>query len=137
MADKEAIKNRIEEMERRRAFLDDYAKMDFFEFSESREHMETALRDVQICIQACVDIAKIIVAGKSSERPKDVRGLFVALEKDGIIKKDLADSLIKASGFRNILVHSYLDIDPKKAHENIKENLSDFDKFVFSVSKVI
>jgi uncharacterized protein YutE (UPF0331/DUF86 family) len=41
------------------------------------------------------------------------------------------------AGFRNILVHEYLEIDRRKVYRVLRDDLGDFDRFVKAVSKLL
>ncbi|MEA3238388.1 MAG: DUF86 domain-containing protein [Candidatus Bipolaricaulota bacterium] len=47
------------------------------------------------------------------------------LAKSGYIDRDLAERWIRIIGFRNILVHEYLDVDRKIVHEVLQHQLKD------------
>ena len=39
------------------------------------------------------------------------------------------------AGFRNILVHEYLEIDRHRVYRALRDDLGDFEKFIKAVSK--
>jgi len=39
------------------------------------------------------------------------------------------------AGFRNILVHEYLEIDRRRVYQVLREELQDFDRFIAAISK--
>lgn len=131
--DREALENRLNEIRKRRSFLEDYVGMPKDEFISDRSKGELALRDLQVAIQACLDIAKHIVATANFRTPENVKEMFLILAENKIISKDLAKNLQNATGLRNILVHSYLDVDLEKVHEHLQKRLSDFDKFTKNI----
>lgn len=47
----------------------------------------------------------------------------------GILPKDFARSIKGMAGFRNILIHGYLEIDERKVYANIQRGLVDFPAF--------
>lgn len=115
--DLEAITTRVAEIRRRRSFLEDFIGIEYEDFVPSYPldralEYYAALNHIQIALQACIDIGKHIVAVKNFERPKEIKETFQILAKNKIISKELAEKFEKATGVRNILVHSYIDIDP-------------------------
>jgi uncharacterized protein YutE (UPF0331/DUF86 family) len=62
-------------------------------------------------VQTAVDIAMHVIAGLDVPAPVTMGGAFDALAAAGVIEADLAGSLKKAVGFRNIAVHQYEAID--------------------------
>lgn len=131
--DKKTILERLDEIRRRRSFLEDYAGETYEEFSGDRSHYELALRDLQICIQACLDIASHFVSARGLERPEETKEFFSILAKEGIITEALAERLTDAAAVRNILVHSYLKVDLRKIYKHLQEDLADFDRFTAAI----
>lgn len=137
MLDREAIGDRISEIRRRRSFLEDYMGEPFEEFTEDVSHYEAALRHIQIAVQACLDIARHIIAVKRFGLPEEMRESFSVLAEQGILSEGLAERLKHAASVRNILVHSYIDIDPQIIHKIIQEDLSDLERFVDEIGEYL
>jgi len=130
MLDREAITTRITEIRRRRSFLEDYVGEPFGEFAGDVSHYEAALRHIQIAVQACLDIARHIISVKRFGLPKEMRDSFSVLAERGILSEDLSKKLTRAASVRNILVHSYIEIDPRIIYKIINEDLIDLERFV-------
>ena len=56
--------------------------------------------------------------------------------EEGILPEDIAESMKKIAGFRNILVHDYLKIDDQAVYNSLS-NLSDFTAFAASIEKLL
>ena len=41
------------------------------------------------------------------------------------------------AGFRNVLVHEYLEIDRRRVFRAMRDDLGDFEKFIKAVSKLL
>jgi uncharacterized protein YutE (UPF0331/DUF86 family) len=41
------------------------------------------------------------------------------------------------AGFRNILVHEYLEIDRRRVFSALKNDLGDFEKFIRAITKLV
>ncbi len=137
MLDREAIESRVSEIRRRRSFLEDYVGEPFEEFTEDISHYEAALRHIQIAVQACLDVARHIISVKRFGHPKEMRESFSVLAKQGILSEGLAERLTHAASVRNILVHSYIDIDPHIIHKIIQEDLPDLERFVDEIGEYL
>lgn len=135
--DKRAILERLDEIRRRRSFLEDYVGETYEEFSGDRSRYELALRDLQVGIQACLDIASHFISARGQERPEETKEYFSILAKEGVITDELAQRLAEAAAVRNILVHSYLQIDLRKIYKHLQEDLPDFDEFVAATSQYL
>lgn len=96
-----------------------------------------AERYLQLAIQCVLDISNHAIADMRLSLPTDNRGLFEMLAGHKIISAALAKRLTAMAGFRNVLVHEYLEIDRRRVYSVVKNELSDFEKFIKAVSKLL
>lgn len=131
MLDTYRIKTRIEEIRQRIGVLDQNFKnipedkflKDFRLNAEAEHHL-------QVAIQACIDIANHIVAVFGLERPaEETCEVFEILAKENIIPEDFVNTMVKITGYRNVLVHGYLDVNRHITYENIQKHLPDLAEF--------
>jgi uncharacterized protein YutE (UPF0331/DUF86 family) len=54
-----------------------------------------------------------------------------------VLPASLAKRLVSMAGFRNVLVHEYLDIDRRRVYRALRDELGDFEKFIKAVSKLL
>lgn len=87
-------------------------------------------RRLQLAIEACIDIAELIIVDQSLPTPGSNREAIEILGEEGVINKEFAQRFAKAAGFRNILIHDYLELDYEKIAVYLKENLSDFHRYI-------
>lgn len=84
-------------------------------------------------VEAVVDVAHHF---SSSEGwgPADTNAESVReLGRRGVINEELADSLARAVGFRNVLVHRYVEVDDGIVIATL-DRLDEFERFVAEVS---
>lgn len=86
-------------------------------------------RYLQLACQGLLDIVDLIIIEEGFEKPEDRRETISLLFNHGVISENLAKKLQGISGFRNLLVHEYGEIDRRKVFQYLKENLSDFPLF--------
>ena len=96
-----------------------------------------AERYLQLAVQAVLDISNHIVADMDSRLPADNRELFDMLAARKVLPVRLASRLASMAGFRNILVHEYLEIDRHRVYAALGKDLADFDRFIRAVSKLL
>ena len=96
-----------------------------------------AERYLQLAIQALLDISNHIVADMNLNLPADNRELFGLLAKERVLSARLAKRLAPMAGFRNILVHEYLEIDRRRVYRVLKDDLGNFERFIKAVSKLL
>lgn len=86
-------------------------------------------RRLQLAVQVCMDVANYLIGQLSLSVPEESKNVFAILGREGIIPSDLAQRMVGMVGFRNILVHGYLEINPQVVHRNLTEELDDFEQF--------
>jgi uncharacterized protein YutE (UPF0331/DUF86 family) len=96
-----------------------------------------AERYLQLAIQAVLDISNHVVADTDSRLPSDNKELFQVLATRKIISAALARRLVSMAGFRNILVHEYLEIDRHRVYQVLRRELGDFDRFIRAVTRLL
>jgi uncharacterized protein YutE (UPF0331/DUF86 family) len=87
-------------------------------------------RYLQLAIEACIDIAEILISDQRLRTPQTAREAIEILGEKGILDKSFAREFSKAVGFRNILIHDYVKIDYEIVLKNLKNNRSDFHRFI-------
>lgn len=134
--DKPRILERIKEIHRRLKFLEEIKKVSLKNFLVDHRISSSAERDLEIAIQACLDIADHLIAKLGLEIPKkDRKEVFAVLAKEKILPENLVSNLQKMAGQRNLLIHEYLEIEREKIYETINHNLGDIVEFIKNIQK--
>jgi len=94
-------------------------------------------RHLQLAAEAMIDIGNHVVAARGLTPPEDYRGTFAALDKAGVISSDFAKRLRGWAGFRNVLVHDYLDVDLDVVWRTLREELGDIEEFIDVFSRFL
>jgi uncharacterized protein YutE (UPF0331/DUF86 family) len=85
-------------------------------------------------VQLCIDLAAHWLAEHGNyPAPKTMGQTFDILAEAGMIEQALATRLKKAVGFRNIMVHSYDEIDWAIVHAIGNNHLDDFKAFARAI----
>jgi uncharacterized protein YutE (UPF0331/DUF86 family) len=87
------------------------------EFLSSLVEQHAVERELEIVIEACLDIGHHVISREGFRRPNDYRDVFAILREAGIIDGTLGRRLEEMASFRNRLVHGYLDLDPNRVYE--------------------
>jgi len=85
--------------------------------------------NLERAIQICVDISSHILSDFPDRPPETMGETFSALSQKHIIPKELAESLRKSVGFRNISVHQYHKLDWGIIYKIITKYPDDFKEF--------
>ena len=90
---------------------------------------------LQIAIQATLDVASHIVASDRLGEPSTNQALFESLGNGGWVEPSLGQELRKMAGFRNVLVHGYVTVDPVIVRDVLENRLQDLESFVASIRR--
>jgi uncharacterized protein YutE (UPF0331/DUF86 family) len=104
--------------------------IDLATFLEDIDCQESILFNLQMAIQNCIDLAAHIVSDDELGLPGSTNELFYLLEENGYLSRELAEKMIKAVGFRNLIVHEYVKIDLKQVYDIAQEDMKDLDVFL-------
>ena len=85
-------------------------------------------RNLEIAAQCCIDIAHRIISLEGARKPADYYDAIVQLGELGVLMPDFAGRLAPLAGFRNILVHEYLQVDWDVVYRNLNR-LDDLEQF--------
>ena len=96
-----------------------------------------AERSLQLAIQAVLDISHHIVADRNLALPADSQSLFDLLARQKVVSRRLAVKLASMAGFRNVLVHEYLEIDRRRVYRALTTDLRDFEYFIRAVTRLL
>jgi uncharacterized protein YutE (UPF0331/DUF86 family) len=123
-----SVEKKLMEIEDRvsrlRALSSDIAS--FEDYQASRNYREMVERNLQVAIEGCLDVGKIIISREKLRQPEDNKGIFVVLTEVGILRKESLSSLVPMAGTRNILVHGYDKIEDVQVYGILKRKLGDF-----------
>jgi uncharacterized protein YutE (UPF0331/DUF86 family) len=80
------------------------------------------------------DIGAHILASEFSIYPDEYEDIIKQLGAKGVISQNLTEGLKGFAGFRNILVHEYINIDQKIIYNALKEDVNLLTEFLKSLS---
>ncbi|MBY0384873.1 DUF86 domain-containing protein [bacterium] len=85
--------------------------------------------NLQRAIQACIDLANVVIAKEGLGLPNTYRQSFEILEKFQVIDSTIGTTMKSMVGFRNISIHDYEEIKPEIINGIVEKRLTDFEKF--------
>lgn len=131
----DSIQARLRRLEEVVTELRELAKLDRADLRSSLRNMWAVERGLQLGAEILLDIGNHILSaqyGTTSERYQDI---IEQLAGQGILDEDLHKRLWGLGGFRNILVHDYLRLDPERVEEALGTAPRDFDDFARAVRR--
>ena len=78
-------------------------------------------------------MANHVIASEGYRAPADYADAFRSLHQAGVLGADLAERLEGMARFRNLLVHQYDDVDDRRVHGIMRQDLEDLDRFAAAV----
>ncbi len=95
---------------------------------ENSDERWTVERGLQLCAQNVLDIATHIAAGAGRDVP-DYASSIDVLAEVGALPRAFVANFRDVAGFRNILVHGYLEVDVEILHRVLNIRLQEFTEF--------
>lgn len=92
-------------------------------------------RLLEISIQSIIDCSRLLVSLEDWRGIRDERDALLILAERKVINQDLAGRLVQAKGFRNVLVHEYVEIDPELLQRHLTEDTGDLWAFAKSLTE--
>lgn len=97
------------------------AESDYLEDPELQAVVE---RNFHTAIEACIDIAELLIVASSREMPERNADRFRLLDGMDIISHETTTAMAEAAGFRNVLAHTYrATIDDELVYRHPQDDL--------------
>lgn len=94
-------------------------------------------RGLQLGAETIFDIGNHILGAHFGVTPKDYEDIIAQLAVEGVIDGALRNRLKGLGGFRNILVHDYLRIDPDRVADYLSKAPADFSDFARAIRDLL
>ncbi|MFI5394427.1 MAG: DUF86 domain-containing protein [Candidatus Binatia bacterium] len=135
MTDREAICRRLHALETYTTEIERLAS------TVSRDRFTSELstqwmieHGLQLAIECVLDIGNHLVAGEQLGTPQSYREIVDLLGQHGILPGDFVTRVRGMPGFRNILVHDYLAVDPTIVWDLLQAGPAQFREFIRHVT---
>jgi uncharacterized protein YutE (UPF0331/DUF86 family) len=126
VVDKTLILRKLAELEEYLEQVKEYAKMTVDEYSKDWKAQRIVERTLQMMVEICADIAGHIISDKGYRVPTTYADTFRVLYENGILNKEIFETMAKMAKFRNIIVHHYDKVDTEIVIEILRKDLHDF-----------
>jgi len=118
MVNPDVLHRRLKKLDDYLDYLERAQRYSYREFTDDPEHRRAVERVLHLSVEALTDMASHVVADDdlgSVDRARDLPDIF---EEHGYVNEKLAATWKDMIGFRNVLVHGYVDIDPTDPWES-------------------
>jgi len=130
MVRSEVIRKRLQRLEEYLSVLNKLATYSEEDFLASPERYGSAERFLQLAIEATIDIGNHLIADLHLGQVEVSRDVPYLLADAGKISPAMRETWIRMIGFRNILVHDYLEIDRRIVYDVLQNNLPDLQRLM-------
>ena len=96
---------------------------------ENYTHVDALTLNVERACQACIDLAMHVVATQRLGIPQSSGEAFTLLQKNNIISPEIEKAMRAMTGFRNIAVHQYQEVESDVLHHIAKSAWKDLRLF--------
>lgn len=102
-------------------------------FMRDIDRQESILFNLQMAIQNCIDIAAHIISEEGFGVAGSTNEMFYILEENGYIDTEMTEKMVKAVGFRNLIVHEYGKVELQQVFEVAQGNIEDLNEYLRSI----
>jgi uncharacterized protein YutE (UPF0331/DUF86 family) len=129
----EVVRERLRKLRSALRNLEDICRVEKKEFLSDYRHQWLAERGLLLAAEAVLDCGNHILAGAFNLHPADYEDVIAKLGEQGVIPDEMRERLRGLGGFRNVLVHGYLDVDRGRGYEYLTTRLGDFTSYADSI----
>ena len=127
-------KARIDECVRRiRTYMDGFSDQNSI---DDRIRIDAAAFNILRIIQQCIDLANPVVRVRRLGIPRESRESFFLLAKEGLISKELSQTLMAMLDFRRTVLHSSEGPDAETINDVVEHRLDDVVAFTVRVMEI-
>ena len=135
MVDPEVFDRRLSKLEQLLKQLRQAAKNDWEAFRANEWQQASVERWLHLAAECTLDLAHHLIADRGWRTPTSYRDSFQILEENGVLSTELARQMEGWAGLRNVLVHLYLDVDRRRLHEILTQDLDQLELYANAVSR--
>jgi uncharacterized protein YutE (UPF0331/DUF86 family) len=137
VVDKTLILRKLAELEECLGQIREYANITVDRYSNDWKAQRIVERTLQMMIEICVDIAGHIISDKGYRIPATYADAFRVLHENGVLNKNLFETMEKMAKFRNIIVHHYDKVDTEIVLGILRKDLKDFSAYKDAIITIL
>jgi uncharacterized protein YutE (UPF0331/DUF86 family) len=121
----EIIRKRLNKLDEYLVILEKARRYSWEEFVGNPERYGSVERFLHLSLEALQDMGNHVIADLELGFVNRSRDIPELCAKQGWIDETMKETWIRMIGFRNILVHDYLDVDRRIVYEILQNSLDD------------
>lgn len=130
MIDKEILLSKADRVHRHVKRIKEKRPATLQEFLSVLDLQDIILFNLQMAIQNCIDMASHVISDEGLGLPGSTNEMFYMLQENGYIPQDLAEKMVAAVGFRNLVVHEYAKVDLEEVYRISQDHIDDLLEFL-------
>ncbi len=130
MVDKDIILAKSSAVKKHIKRIKDLPLKDLQTFQNNSDYQDILLFNIQLAVQNCIDIAAHIISDEDLGIPGSTNEMFYTLEENGYLTRDITEKMVRAVGFRNLIVHEYVNLKLDRVYEISKKDINDLEIFL-------
>ncbi len=112
--------------------LKQFPKTDFL---SSFQVLDSCKYNLQLAIEAIIDISSHIVAREKLGVPSISADTVRFLNEKGILDENITKSTLQMINFRNRIVHLYQEVNDEQIYDILQSGLEDIEEFIRQIEK--
>ncbi len=137
MIDQHALSSRLDALAGYLAELRPFAELSREEFVRDPRLHHLAERLLHLACECVLDTVHHLISDLGFRQPTSYKDAIDVLREEEVLDPDLAERLKGWMGFRNVLVHFYLDLDHGESHQAIQKDLKDLEAFAARMARFL
>jgi uncharacterized protein YutE (UPF0331/DUF86 family) len=133
----EVIRKRLNKLDEYLSFLYGLQRYSFEEFKADPERYGSAERFLHLAIEAITYMGNHIIAQLALGAVNSYSDIPALIAAKGYINHDLERKWIRMIGFRNILIHEYMEIDRKIVYDVLQNGIKDLEELKQAFAKFL
>jgi uncharacterized protein YutE (UPF0331/DUF86 family) len=129
----EAVRQRLLKLEQAISRLEELGRSDRTLLRTNFREAWAAERGLQLAAEILLDTGNHILSAHFGESARDYEDVITRLAAHAVVDEHLRARLKGLGGFRNVLVHGYLELDPDRVADHLAKAPADFSEFLRAI----
>ena len=117
------VKVRIDRFWRAIRRLREFSDVSKESFIKNDDKIDAAERNLQVSIEAMIDVGEFLISYMKWETPKSYREIAEILNKHGVLDNEMREEFVDLVRIRNIIVRNYVYLSPEDIYSYSKRTI--------------
>ena len=133
MVDTNLVAAKLRELAERIARVRTHCPPEAADLDDDPDALDLVSFNLMLAVQACLDLASHLISDEGWPPAATYAEAFQRLHEHGVLSREIAEVLGKATGLRNVVAHGYAGVDTDLIHRAATHGLSDLEQFAREV----